>query len=238
MSLCKHLKYFESSYYTKICCECGLEVNGYLSIEATYTQNLPLNMGYSRTKRFRQMLLSIVDPTKHCSMDGRTQVLLGDRKFENVTELLKALKRVKSKNKQYSSLHLYAIRYVNNHISPPAPHKPAINIIMSEFYKIENGHDHNFRGDQFFSYRWLLEKLLRKHGFSQFCVYVKKLQNAKSIEYYEGMYKTVMNSCNVIKAPGNVSMIPQSPVELLDDGLSQLSPWSLLLNYAKLVRSS
>lgn len=220
---CKHLTYFKTVYHTKVCRNCGLEVSGILSIQSSYTENLPLIHGYSRKKRFRMMLLSIVDPTRYCSMDGRTQIIFAKRKFRNIAELLKALKRAKSKNKQYSSVHLYAKKYVLGHVSPKVPLPAVVNDIVGDFTLVERGHHENFEGKQFFSYRWLLDKLLRKNNLTHFCPYVKKLQNKKSIFKYSTMYETIMKPCNELEVQGKVSMCEKLIAELPGDVGQHLS---------------
>ena len=115
---------------------CGLEVDGFLRIDSGYTENVPLFIGYSRLKRFRCMLMAILNPIT-CSLDSRTQAELGDQMFDNVPEMIKAIKKTKSKNKQYSSIHLYATKYVGNHTSPRTPLSNKIEEILTDFTKLE-----------------------------------------------------------------------------------------------------
>ena len=223
---CTHPIFYDTSYYTKVCSGCGLEVMGGLTIEVAYTENMPLYTGYSRKKRFKNMLLAIIDPTRHCSMDGHTQVLLGDQRFEDIPSMLNALKRTKSKNKQYSSVHLYAIVYVNNHKSPTIPHKKIVADIVGDFSKYEHGYYTHFTNRQFFSYRWLLEKLLIRHNLTMFCCYVKKLQNKKSIASYQEMYDKITNACNVGVTPGMALKYGRPLAGLLGDDRESVSIWS------------
>ena len=203
--------------------QCGLEVIGFLRIDSGYTENVPLFIGYSRLKRFRCMLMAILKPIT-CSLDSRTQAELGDQMFDNVPEMINAIKKTKSKNKQYSSIHLYATKYVRNHVSSRTPLLNKIDAILSDFTKLEVGHSHKYDGEQFFSYRWALARLLEKHNLQDFVIYVKKLQNKTSIENYKRMYNGIMNEDNVEVGRGIPSMCVQSSVELLDDVYEHFFP--------------
>ena len=238
MESCLHTRYFDSSYHTKICEECGIEVMGNLHSEATYTENMPLFHGYSRLKRFRTMLMSILDPLRNCSMDPETEVALYQETFGNTVSLLKRLKQIKSRNKQYSSVHLYAKKYVRDHKSPPTPLAVISNELLADFTLLEIGHQKHFENEQFFSYRWVLEKLLIKHGLTVFLKYVKKLQNKRSIANYERMYKKIMNGCSVAAIPDMVSKSGRQLVGPPGGDLVSSYSWSLLLNSAAHARPS
>ena len=206
--------------------DCGLEVQGFLRIDSGYTENVPLFIGYSRLKRFRCMLMAILKPIM-CSLDSRTQAELGDQMFDNVPDMIKAIKKTKSKNKQYSSIHLYATKYVGKHTSPRIPLLNKIEEVLSDFTKLEVGHSLKYKDAQFFSYRWALARLLEKHNLHDFVIYVKKLQNKTSIENYKRMYNCIMNEDNVEVDPGKPSMCVLSSAESRDDVSEHFFPWSL-----------
>ena len=100
--MCRHQRYFETSYSTLVCMECGLEVLGFLKLDHGYSENLPLFEGYSRVKRFRSMLMAILNPYAG-RLDSHTQVYFADNRFDDIPTMMVWLKRATSKNKQYYS---------------------------------------------------------------------------------------------------------------------------------------
>ena len=110
--------------------------------------------------------------------------------------------------------------------------------ILTDFNRIEFGHKKLFRDSQFFSYRWCLEHLLKRHNLFQFVLYVKPLQNKISINNYETMFEHIMSECNAVVTRDKPSMTALWPAERRDDENELSDPLSSILSLLKCVHLS
>jgi hypothetical protein len=190
--MCTH-KYLETTYYTQLCSLCGIEKNSGIKSQTGYTINQPLWFGYSRTNRFRKILNLLFKPELYGSISGKIILEMQKKEFQNIRELLVFLKKIKSKKKNYNSMHYYAKMFVPRFKQLRAPSIRIQESILSDFSLVENLHKEMFSTKRFFSYRWLLRKLLVKYKLFKFMPLVKKVQNKHSNKRYLAMYNTLMN---------------------------------------------
>jgi len=198
--MCKHQLIY-SDYNTAICTDCGIETA--TSIEPAtsfYTVNQPLWVGYNRVNRFRKILNMLFYPKKYAIISGEIFLKMKVfKKFDSVSSMSFALKSLTSKSKNYNSLHLYAIHFVDNFISPSPPMPYILNNMLADFVILEKGKDVNFQSSRFFSYRWVIIKMLKKYRLDEFIPLVKPLINKTSSLKYERMFKKIMTEGKLLQ---------------------------------------
>ena len=176
-----------TDYATKICTECGIETRGPLENHDTYFESGgPLFMSYSRNRRFAQMLRAVIYPHKFYPKSHILYALEQTKPYVTVDSLLLALRKLKINNKQYQYLHIYCSLLQENYVKPPYVRIETFNDIMRAFANIEMMFD---RTEQktFFSYNWLLRKLLRNAKLYDYVKYVKEIKCKKRNTLYENM---------------------------------------------------
>ncbi len=202
--VCCHEKCVETGYST-ICLACGVERRE-LKIIAAYSENAPLWVGYSRVGRFKKILNKLLFPERYATIPSRIhyELLLLNVKYDTIESLINVIKKFKATNKEYNGLHLYCILFLKNcpKLTPPLP--SIIQSMCGDVNIIERQLLCRNPGGRFFSYRWLLGKLLRKYNLSRYIPFVKPIVTVKTCTKYEQMYKKIM-SCNT---PSEVQGIP------------------------------
>jgi len=191
--MCRHQLIY-SEYNTSICTNCGIETT--TSIEPStlfYTVNQPLWVGYNRVNRFRKILNMLFHPKFFAVISGEIFLKMKEfKQFDTVSSMIACLKSLNSKSKNYNSLHLYAIHFVENFSSPSPPMTYIIHNMLADFVILEKGLHVHFKNSRFFSYRWLIIKMLLKYSLEVFIPLVKPLINKTSSMKYERMYKKIM----------------------------------------------
>ena len=174
---------FVSSECTNVCLECGIAFPSFLSTDVKkFTENQPLWVGYNKSNRFRNMVLGLFKPLTHSSIPGKMiQHLQKYPKFESVREIFECMKTaVCCRDKKYNSMHLYAVMFCKNYKLLSCPLPKTISDLIGDFIVLEAGHSLAFANKRFFSYRWILNRLLKKYKLFSFVKYVKKLKNKSS----------------------------------------------------------
>ena len=213
-----------TEYSTQICGDCGLEKNIPIETRNThFTLNQPLWVGYSRVNRFRKILKLLFFPGAHGSVPGKVFLIMKQKgPFDSVSEMCDFLKSLKSRTKNYNAIHLYAKYFVKNYV---APKPPLLNIrqhMLADFSLLERGMSLHFPDRRFFSYRWLLIKLLQKYELFCYVPFVKPLVNKISSKKYDQMFQKIMSANKhvvVLDIPRDSE--PQLALPLGDDLLSQ-----------------
>ncbi len=194
--MCNH-DFFSSDYNTEICSGCGVERKTPIEPKCAYTNLCPLFVGYSRVNRFRKLLLLIFHPLRYGTMSGKCVVELEKSKpYNSMAGMLAKLQAVKSTGKNYNNLHMYAIRFLKNYSTPEiTPNKKQLGDIVGKFSLIENRLSSRYPEKRFFSYRWVLTKLLFEFAWNEFIIYVKPIANVKSNLRYDKLYKELETNC-------------------------------------------
>ena len=191
--MCTH-SFLETDYGTKVCVNCGIEHSG--PIRPRYHDvgdKAPLYIStYSRHKRFYNFLQCVVDPVFATHPPHKTiAMLMEDKPFSNLQELLAELKKKDTHQKSYSHFHYYARRFVVGYTEPRKLTRVQINNIMSFFAKVENCFECAELSTSFFSYPWLCRKLLLKFGHERFVSYIKTIICKKRIAKYEELWQSL-----------------------------------------------
>ena len=147
--MCCHL--YLISDYTRVCSRCGKEESR-ITVSPTYNDSIPLWVGYSRSHRFRKILNKLFFPEKFGALNGEIHYRLSKKgPFKSIKLLINALKQLQSKDKNYNSLHLYCLYFLENCPSPRKPNAKIINDIIGD---LEHLLTDLYPNRRFFSYRW------------------------------------------------------------------------------------
>ncbi len=194
--MCDH-NFFCSEYNTEICVDCGIERNVPIEPRGVYSNLCPLFVGYSRVNRFRKLLLLVFHPRRYGTMSGQCVVELEkNRPYDSMADVLSTLQAVKCTGKNYNNLHMYAIRFLKNYSVPKiTPNNKQLGDIVGKFSLIENRLSSIYPEKRFFSYRWVLTKLLLEFKWNEFIQYVKPIANVKSNVRYDNLYKELETNC-------------------------------------------
>ncbi len=183
--------------YSVICIECGVE-RTVLKIVAGYSENVPLWIGYSRVGRFKKILNKLLFPERYATIPSRIhyELLQKGVKFDTIAGLINAIKQYKMTNKEYNGLHLYCKLFLRDcpDVSP-TPMPCIIESMCGDVNIIERRLMCVDPDARFFSYRWLLGKLLNKYKLTRYIQFVKPIVTPKTCKKYETLYNTIMN-CN------------------------------------------
>ena len=106
--MCVHT-FLTSDYNTLICRNCGLERVTMLIPRQGYTENMPLELGYSRYNRMYALLNKLFEPAFYGNPSSRVVYEVLQQQFENGTQLLEWLSQLPVKNKRYQNAHYYYI---------------------------------------------------------------------------------------------------------------------------------
>jgi hypothetical protein len=213
--MCQH-SYFETDYNTLVCRNCGLEIQTDLKSDVGYTDNVPLETGYSRSNRMKMLLRQLFQPQMYgCPNSEVSAHAIQHGPFTNGTTLLGWLAQLKVKHKQYQNTHFYFAISDKSYRIPPKPCHEKINGIMKEFQAMETlfqWRKHNYTS--FFSYNWLLRKLLVKWTLCYYIPFVKQIKCKKRQAQYERMWDFFMTSNSAVTAM-DASQTIQIPPALL-----------------------
>lgn len=183
MCTCGEQMIYESN--KMICTNCGLEQpllenhDHHESFEDVYT------CVYSRRKRFENLVDSILFPAFH-QKDNPVYATLKDKTFKTVDELVDHMKHTQLKDKRFCSTHLFAILTVQNHAKLAPPPYFFRTRIIRLFDEVLSRHK-VYGGKQFFSYPWLLRRLLAVTGNTQYEPYIKEIRCKRRRKKYNEM---------------------------------------------------
>jgi len=216
--MCDH-DFFGTDYNTHICMNCGLEKTiPIVSRPLPYTLNQPLWVGYSRVNRFRKINKQLFYPTSYGHIAGEIFVQMKKAgKFDTTEIMVNYLKTLISKSKNYNALHLYAVNFVKDYTPLEPPMKYIQEGILADFALLEMGMHITFPGKRFFSYRWVLIKLLKIYRLFQYVPFVKPLVNKNSSHKYENMFNSIMTVNKHEKVQESPPVIETQLVQLPDD---------------------
>ena len=219
MCKCKQHSFFRSEYATMICRNCGLEEVTSLPPSEGYTENIPLELGYSRYTRMQRLLNQLFLPTRYGSPNSRVVFEVLQQEFSDGCELLAWLSKLPLKNKRYQNSHYYFAVHNKTYRVPEPPHVSVIYKILILFSKLERWFEtrqHPYKS--FFSYNWLLRYFLKTFCLPHYLQFVKQIKCRKRVKMYERMFQDFTISDNVPKG-GGVSQMNQTQLDVLPGGV-------------------
>ena len=190
--MCDHSSVVNTDYYTQICTNCGLELQvGHFPCSTDIGTNAPLRIScYLRNKRFQNQLECVVMPLHASFPKSITMYLLKQHApYKTIRSLIQQLKSIQGP-KSYIHLHYYCINFLENYTPMPVVCKQTRYDIVSFFMKVENRFLSN-HDTAFFSYPWLLIKLLNMFGLQKFTPYVKNISCRKRVAKYDRLWKSL-----------------------------------------------
>ena len=191
MCECSGVK-FPSDYNTEVCWECGLETSvGYNMFQPNanvYNTHTPFLQGYSRQKRFATMLDCVISPSPYSADNNALKYMLPHKGVEKVGDIFTLLKKHRSKDKRYCSVHLFTRLLCPGYVPTKLVPYEVRRKILHKFRDMEFLHRRFVNHKPFFSYCWLIRKFLQNEGLTEFLPYVKKLKCKKRCKVYEDLY--------------------------------------------------
>ena len=233
--MCFHLDVFVTEYGTRVCKECGYEVRVGLPTRDQYTTNCPLVVGYSRNARVRTILEQLFQPFEYGKpCQEIVYIIKRDKvRFESGEELHNWLNNQLIPNKKYTCCHYYFAVANPSYQVPPPPNKDQLWSVLRAFHSLEfkfNVAQHPYKS--FFSYNWLLRKLLLKCSLAHYVQFMKPIKCTGRRRMYSKMFAMlptlpIKTSCIRQGAGGRVSGSPRQPFSLRDYAYQSLRQLSL-----------
>ena len=190
-----------TDYSSLICLECGIEKP--YSIDIKMHQNFADNPAlaysqlyftYSRKHRFKNYLEQVCGISSGCHANAKIWSLLETfAPFETIEKLLQCMQRIKCKHKHYECIHAFTKTFVSSYKRPKPLSLQQIKLLRKRFDDILMQWKKCFFGtnELFFSYPWLILKVLHELKITRFDHFIKKLRCRKRVQKYETMLKRV-----------------------------------------------
>ena len=219
--ICSHKLVVVTDYNTQICTCCGIETQVCIVPQLSYGNSSPLVLGYSRGARFKTILEKLLNPRVYGKANHRVLYELSrlpKNHFKNGFELLKWLAALRIPNKNYQCSHYYYIYVTKPKEYPTPPPIVVMNALEQQFNQIENKYlasSQDFRS--FFSYNWILKKLLENNDLDYYIQFVKPIKCKRRLIKYNAMYTKIMNEDNVVVSLESLQNCQTLPDEPQDD---------------------
>jgi hypothetical protein len=172
-------------------------------------------LGYSRGARFKILLDKLFKPLLFGRTNARVLLKLNDipaNQFENGQELLKWMSGLNIANKAYQSAHSYFLFYKDINPRSPPP-TPTIHNIELDFVRIEYGFSRSkYKNSSFFSYNWLLHKLLNIHQQHYYTQFIKPIKCHRRFKKYEDMWNHIKTLGNAVEGPDSLKTSQTPPL--------------------------
>ena len=178
----------ESTY---VCRECGVTTPTLMPRPVTFGENVNVCV-YSRTKRFEIMLRALLYPSFD-SKDQHVYAHLANKSYNNIKDLVNSIKSCTMKEKRFHSVHLFSRLLCEDHkpvAPPPQYYFKRVMILFDELLTLF----HATTKSKFFSYPWLLRKLLNTTGEQRYNKFIKKIRCKKRNQYYEDLFDELVNN--------------------------------------------
>ena len=195
---CKSKNVFITERHTKLCTECGIETRHSFDITPIHVSyngchHQPFAEGYNRKKRFHNMLRNVIFGGCNSADEKMIKYLEQFNHYMTEACLLKQMKKSKLRDKRYTSLHLFSKLFLPSYRKPiiPTNWNAVDSSIVRLFLEIELVH-HRIFSKPFFSYVWLLQKILICHGLEKYCCYIKQLKCPRRVKLYEDDFSGIM----------------------------------------------
>ena len=224
---CKSTSIFVTEHHTRLCLDCGVEKACAfdihpINVSYNCTHHQPFAEGYNRRKRFHTMLSNVILGACNVADDHMIKYLSGFTHYVEEACLLKQMKKSGLRDKRYTSLHLFSRIFLPSYVKPVLPSNWCVveKSIMTMFSEIELIH-HRLFCKPFFSYVWLLQKILGSHSLGFFSRYIKQLKCQRRVKVYEDDFTLIMTKLALqdryVGARVCVSVFPKQLAEHKDD---------------------
>ena len=183
--------FFDSDKSTIICWRCGLERK--VLANCTYNncgfamRHSPFLSGYSRSKRFKQMVSALFWPSPVNADKNMLEYMLPKR-FNNREEIIQTITTAPLKDKRFGSIHIFC-RLLDPQYEEPI-HGCLFRMLQKmvwDFEVIEGRFRQRFSKEPFINYTFLIRHLLTKQGYHAYLPFVKQLKCEKRKTRYNEM---------------------------------------------------
>ena len=182
--MCSH--HFLSTSSTIVCVNCGLEKLN-LEIDRYSVNSAPFNHGYKRLGRFKSKLDKLWGtnngPKSHdpiwCFLEQNKRFLKGPKSVRD------ALRTSQLKNKFYDDIRIFCDVFTSFKVKQPS--HETYQKILEDFKNIYQKWVFN-DSLSFFSYTWLLRRLLKKYN-TGLSIFLKPPTSKKRSKKYETLFK-------------------------------------------------
>lgn len=173
----------------QVCSKCGnCDGNTRRFVTSINAWNDPLQICfYQRKKRFEQIMLKIVWPTIE-NKDVPVYKLLSGKRYNSAQHVMRTLKKLKVKDKRYHSIHAFCKYFQRDYIPPTLFTLQNKKNALCVFRNVEEMFLKHKSDVPFFSYAWLIRKILNLLDLHEFDLYIKKIRCPKRNLYYEEMF--------------------------------------------------
>lgn len=203
----KATDHFLSDYHTQICRLCGIEIKLSITPQYEYGQQSPLCVGYSRVARFRTILDQLFNPLLHGSPNHKVLAALNQqpkKRLKNGHDLLQFINKLQIPDKRYQLAHYYFAWYNRKYTVPPKPHVNILGDMERLFFRLEGSFNMStkYRERSFFSYNWLLQRMLTIFKLDHYKQFVKNVKCSKRQARYNTMFSELMRSYSDVTVTG------------------------------------
>ena len=182
---------------TDVCTTCGRE-RKILTLYDTSCMNKQgitvhsaLTYSYNRRMRFKNYIDQVTGFSNGPAYSAKIWELLKDNApYPTIDDLLKTMSKVKCKHKFYDSILSFCKAFVTDFKVPPNLSLETKNIILKRFDTLLCRWEGECQSSElFFSYPWLVKKLLNEQNIYDYDTVIKKLRCKKRIRKYEKLFK-------------------------------------------------
>jgi hypothetical protein len=235
------VRVFLTNYNTQLCEECGIETPVGPVPTSSGSCSVPLGLTYSRFHRVANILDQLFQPHYYGTPSSRVvcELLTQKKRFSTGVELLDWLSRLNVKNKKYQSAHYYFLICNRDYVVPRCPCPEQRHLVLRDFCILEDKFecmDHAY--SSFFSYNWLLRKLLVRHHLGYYCQFIKTIKCPRRSRGYENMLSFFSVECNAGEVLGISRANQKLPDEPLDGACSNLQALLAFANRPKGIHPS
>lgn len=177
--------------HTYVCTECGIE-EPFLVPNTSDFQRQRLVCPYSRTVRFRELLEKLVGMSNGPPVkDPIWQHLSKGAPYQTPQDITRAVKLSGLKSKHYAELHVFCKCFLKDYKAPSIDPHTVCRCLRADFENVlfRWYRRNRQRSPTFFSYNWVLEKLLLARGITEFDIYLKRLLCPTRRAMYALMWK-------------------------------------------------
>jgi hypothetical protein len=188
-----------TSHQTYVCIRCGIETQ-FLIPNSTECVVHSLITPYSRNARFRELFEKLIGMSNGPRRkDPIWQYLAKGAPYQTPKDVYGAIKLSGLKNKHYSDIHIFCKCFLKNYFRPKLtfPVKILYDRSKRDFDEILFSW-HKSKSASFFSYNWVLEKLLHCYKISCYDEYLKRLQCPARRSLYEDLWSDIV-TCDALE---------------------------------------
>ena len=190
--------FIDTNYNTIVCTGCGLETR--IEVECTrknvgyIMSHSPFQFGYSRVKRFSNMLHSLFFPSA-TALDNKMvkHLYFHKEKIHSRKDLNFYINTSCLRDKRFCTMHFFCKTFLNNYMTPPCYGNTfaCIKRMSFLFERIALAFSRMYPEKPFINYNFLMRYILQHCSFCYYLRFVKKLKCVKRKRSYTSLLKNL-----------------------------------------------